>query len=160
MTQALGLLETVGFIPAVEAADAAAKGAEVTVHGLRYAGQGLVTVVIFGNISEVKAAIEAAEHAAKRLGPVRSSTTIGRVGDGITELLAADIEPRGDVGPDTSPAMTKMKVLSDAESLGRMTVTMLRRIARDLPGYPLGRNEIKLARKAELIDLITACNKS
>ncbi len=84
---ALGLIETVGFIPAVEAADAAAKAAEVKIAGVQKVGQGLVTVVIVGDLSPVQAAVECGCDAAALLGKVHSTTVIARQGEGLSLLM-------------------------------------------------------------------------
>ena len=68
--RALGLVETRGFIPAVEAADAMCKAARV--HLVRYevTRGGLVTVMVRGALGEVEAAVAAGGAAAARRGEV------------------------------------------------------------------------------------------
>jgi len=77
--QALGLIETKGLVPAVEAADAALKAADVRLLGYELAkGQGLTTIKLEGNVSAVKAAVAAASAAASRVGVVASVHVIPR----------------------------------------------------------------------------------
>ena len=86
-TFALGLVETFGFVPAVEAADTAVKSADVVLSGLETIGSGLVTVKFHGDISAVKSGVQAAVAAAKRLGQVRSHTVIGRTAQGLSTIV-------------------------------------------------------------------------
>lgn len=58
---ALGLVETIGLLPAVEAADAMLKSADVRLLERNFADAGLVTVTVAGEVSAVKASVEAAE---------------------------------------------------------------------------------------------------
>lgn len=65
---ALGMVETKGLIGAIEAADAMAKAANVTLIGKEQIGSGLVTVMVRGDVGAVKAAVDAGAAAAKRVG--------------------------------------------------------------------------------------------
>lgn len=64
----LGLIETLGLVAALEAADAAAKAAEVELLGCTLAGAGLVTIWLVGPVAAVKAAVEAGLAAAAGWG--------------------------------------------------------------------------------------------
>jgi ethanolamine utilization protein EutM len=75
---ALGMVETRGFIGAVEAADAMVKAANVTLVGSEYIGAGYVTVLIRGNVGAVKAATDAGAAAARRVGELVSVHVIPR----------------------------------------------------------------------------------
>ena len=57
--EALGLIETLGLIGSVEAADAMVKAANVTLIGKEYIGAGYVTVMVRGDVGAVKAATDA-----------------------------------------------------------------------------------------------------
>lgn len=85
--KALGMIETVGLVPAVEAGDVALKTADVTLLGSQAVGGGLVSILITGDVSAVKAAIDAASAAAKRLGQVHSVTVIARSAEGLDGIL-------------------------------------------------------------------------
>ncbi len=63
--EALGMIETKGFIGAVEAADAMVKTANVVLVGKEYIGAGYVTVMIRGDVGAVKAATDAGAAAAR-----------------------------------------------------------------------------------------------
>ena len=76
--QALGLIETRGFVGAVEAADAMVKAANVTLLGKELVGAGLVTVMVRGDVGAVKASVDAGAAAAKRVGELVSVHVIAR----------------------------------------------------------------------------------
>jgi ethanolamine utilization protein EutM len=65
---ALGMIETKGFVGAVEAADAMVKAANVVLVGREYIGAGHVTVLVRGDVGAVKAATDAGAAAARRVG--------------------------------------------------------------------------------------------
>ena len=79
---ALGMIETRGMVPAIEAADAMTKSAEVTLVAREYVGGGYVTVMVRGETGAVNASVRAGADACER------------VGDG---LVAAHIIARPDV---------------------------------------------------------------
>lgn len=78
MNDALGMIETKGFIGAVEAADAMVKSANVQLVGYKQIGSGLVTVLVRGDVGAVKSAIDAGAAAAKNVGEVVSVHVIPR----------------------------------------------------------------------------------
>ena len=61
-SNALGLIETKGYVAAVAAADAMVKAANVTIVAREEVGDGLVAVVIVGDVGAVKAATDAIGH--------------------------------------------------------------------------------------------------
>jgi ethanolamine utilization protein EutM len=76
--EALGMIETKGFIGAVEAADAMVKTANVVLVGKEYIGAGYVTVMVRGDVGAVKAATDAGAAAARRVGELVSVHVIPR----------------------------------------------------------------------------------
>src|SRR5215211_6326421 len=68
--EALGMIETKGLVPLVEACDAMLKAANVTLIGWNKIGSGLVTAFVVGDVAAVKAAIDAGAAAAGRVGEV------------------------------------------------------------------------------------------
>ncbi|MBI9091159.1 MAG: BMC domain-containing protein [Desulfobacterium sp.] len=110
---ALGVIETFGFVPAVEAADTAVKSADVELEGCRYVGAGLVSVLMSGDVSSVKAAVDAGEMAARRLGEVVSTTVIARTGEGLETILFDDVEPpEPEPEPQPEPWQLRQKTVS------------------------------------------------
>ena len=76
--EALGMIETKGLVPLVEAADAMLKAANVTLLGWQKIGSGLVTAMVVGDVAAVKAAIDAGATAAQRVGEVIGTQVIPR----------------------------------------------------------------------------------
>jgi ethanolamine utilization protein EutM len=76
--EALGMIETKGFVGAVEAADAMTKAANVVLVGRQYIGAGYVTVLVRGDVGAVKAATDAGAAAARRVGELISVHVIPR----------------------------------------------------------------------------------
>ena len=65
---ALGMIETRGVVPAIEAADAMTKAAEVTLVSREFVGGGYVTVMVRGETGAVNAAVRAGADACERVG--------------------------------------------------------------------------------------------
>lgn len=78
MADALGMIETKGFVGMVEAADAAVKAAKVELVGYEKIGGGYVTMMVRGDVAAVKAAIEAGARGAERVGELVSTHVIPR----------------------------------------------------------------------------------
>src|SRR5688500_16273804 len=78
MAEALGLIETKGFVGMVEAADAMVKAAKVEVVGYEKIGGGYVTAIVRGDVAAVKAATEAGARGAERVGELVSVHVIPR----------------------------------------------------------------------------------
>ncbi len=76
--KAIGILETRGFVPLIEGADAAVKAANVDVVEWRQVGSAYVSFVVEGEVAAVRSAIEAARTAAARVGEVISDLVIPR----------------------------------------------------------------------------------
>jgi microcompartment protein CcmL/EutN len=87
MAEALGMIETKGFVAMVEASDAMVKAARVELVGYEKIGGGLVTAVVRGDVAAVKAATEAGARAAERVGELVSVHVIPRPHVNIDEVL-------------------------------------------------------------------------
>jgi ethanolamine utilization protein EutM len=98
--EALGMIETKGFVGAVEAADAMVKAANVVLVGREYIGAGYVTVLVRGDVGAVKAATDAGAAAARRVGELVSVHVIPRPHRDLEQVLAASglIEPSYQLG--------------------------------------------------------------
>ncbi|MDX6522538.1 MAG: hypothetical protein QOI17_51 [Gaiellales bacterium] len=75
---ALGMIETKGYVAALAAADAMVKAANVTIVAREQVGDGLVSVVIQGDVGAVKAATEAGAETASTVGEILSVHVIPR----------------------------------------------------------------------------------
>ena len=78
MADALGMIETKGFVALVEAADAMVKAAKVELVGFEKIGGGYTTAIVRGDVAAVKAATEAGARAAERVGELVSVHVIPR----------------------------------------------------------------------------------
>lgn len=85
--EALGMIETKGFVGAVEAADAMVKAANVVLVGREYIGAGYVTVLVRGDVGAVKAATDAGAAAARRVGELVSVHVIPRPHKELEQVL-------------------------------------------------------------------------
>jgi microcompartment protein CcmL/EutN len=84
---AVGLIETKGFIPMIVALDAMEKAAQVGFIGYDTLGEGLVMTAIHGDISSVKFSLEAGEEAASQMGELVSAELISRPQNSILQTL-------------------------------------------------------------------------
>ncbi|HII4499161.1 TPA: BMC domain-containing protein [Clostridium perfringens] len=87
MGKALGLIEFIGYVPAICAADTALKAASVDLIGIEKVTGGIVTVKITGDVDAVQAAVESAKNYASRIGSLRSAHVIPRLDDEVENLL-------------------------------------------------------------------------
>ena len=78
MIEALGIIETLGFTSAIQAADAAVKAANITLCDWVKVGGGKVNILFRGDVASVKAAVEAGVQAASKIGTVESEVVISR----------------------------------------------------------------------------------
>ncbi len=85
--EALGMVETRGLVAAIEAADAMVKAAEVTLIGTEKIGSGLVSVMVRGDVGAVKAAVEAGNATAQKLGEIVAVHVIPRPHTDVEKIL-------------------------------------------------------------------------
>lgn len=86
MSEALGMIETKGYVGSIEASDAMVKAANVHLVKTIPIGGGLITVLCKGDVGSVKAAVDAGSKAAAKVGELVSSHILARPHD---DLLAA-----------------------------------------------------------------------
>ena len=89
MSEALGMIETKGYVGSVEASDAMVKAANVSLVRTIQIGGGYITVLAQGDVGSVKAAVDAGSKAAARVGELVSSHIIARPHE---DLLKAFME--------------------------------------------------------------------
>ena len=93
MLEALGLIEVVGLVGAIEAADTASKAADVKVIGYELTrGSGMVVVKMVGGVSAVKSAVEAASVASEKITQIISKHVIARPSDELDKIINAEKE--------------------------------------------------------------------
>ena len=85
--EALGLIETRGWVAMVEASDAMVKAARVTLVGYENVDAGCVTAMVRGDVAAVKAATDAGAAAARRVGELISVHVIPRPHSNLEDVL-------------------------------------------------------------------------
>jgi microcompartment protein CcmL/EutN len=84
---AVGLIETQGFTAAFEAIDTALKTANVEVLAREKLGGGYITIVIKGDVSAVRAAVDAGKARVEGLGRLIAAHVIASPSQGVLSLL-------------------------------------------------------------------------
>ena len=87
MNEALGMVETKGYVGSVEASDAMLKAANVTMVRTIPIGGGYLTVLVKGDVGSVKAAADAGAKAAAKVGELVCSHVIARPHDGLLQAF-------------------------------------------------------------------------
>jgi microcompartment protein CcmL/EutN len=93
MIDALGIIETIGFTAAIQAADAAVKSANIKLGKWIKVGGGRVNIIIRGDVAAVKAAVEAGVQAAQNVGGVQAELIIPRPSEKL--VIKFPIDPLG-----------------------------------------------------------------
>ncbi|WP_147820264.1 BMC domain-containing protein [Desulfovibrio sp. IOR2] len=203
---AIGFIETKGLVAAIEAADAMLKAADVRLLERTQVGSGLVTITVAGEVSAVKASVDAGVCAIKRIegaclvsqhviprpdaevsaiiatepgqaeaapaeeAPVVEEPAMAEpevvepetvaepeapvVEEAPVEDVAADEEPAEEAPVEAEPVKAAPAERHNISQLKKMKVGRLRQIARSLSGLPMTRDEIKSAKKKDLIEVI------
>ena len=87
MSDALGMIETKGFVGLIEAADAMVKAAKVELVGYQQIGGAYVTAIVRGDVAAVKAATEAGARAAGKVGELVAVHVIPRPHENVDMIL-------------------------------------------------------------------------
>ncbi len=165
---ALGMVETLGLIGAIEAGDVMVKTANVRIVDTEYIKNGFVTVKCIGEVAAVKAAVDAASAAAQRVGHLITTHVIPRPAEEIEIILRkAQPAPQAPATPSKkeepkavaqktpeTPDMFAAPAKGDDEyraQLEAMTVPQLRTVARGAGGLNIFGREISKANKELLI---------
>ncbi len=176
--KALGLIETYGYIGAIEAADTAVKAAYVELSAVEKVKGGLVTVQLLGDVGAVKAAVDAGVQKCKALGVYVSSHVIARPdselykivpklnseeADKPKEIIAFEDEnAKEDEKIEKADKIEKDEKVDKLETsepefklpkhFYTMKVVLLRNYVRKLDNFPIPNKKIKFANKQQLID--------
>ena len=105
--EALGMIETRGFVTLVEASDAMMKAANVQFLGWDSVGSGIVSAFVTGDVAAVKAATDAGAAAGGRIGEVISVQVIPRPHEDLGLVLPSEDKPKRSVAVKTKPKATK-----------------------------------------------------
>src|SRR5690554_3184462 len=112
---ALGLIETYGYVGAVEAADAALKAAEVSLVDLVKVRGGIMTLTLMGEVAAVKASVDAGAASAERLGVLLTSHVIARLDEEVWSIVDPPGEdPEKDPDPSDATVQEKEKEVQEA----------------------------------------------
>lgn len=201
--KALGMIEVYGRIGAIEGLDSALKAANVSLVNMVRVGGGFTSFFIEGDVGAVKAAIDAAEASASKVGSVVSSHVIPRPDQSVRNLLNMNqqlplksqkstdnktdekntdnlIEDKSisennskedgflpnkddDAGEKKLDTIIEKKLENKDIGVSKatkydeyeaLTVVELRKVARDIEALNLTKQEIKFAKKKELLDAI------
>jgi ethanolamine utilization protein EutM len=90
MSEAIGMIETKGYTGNVEATDAMAKAANITITKTISIGGGLITVICKGDVASVKAAVDAGSKAAGKVGELVASHVIARPHEDMAKVFLGD----------------------------------------------------------------------
>jgi len=174
---AIGLIETQGLVGVIEAADTAAKAADVQLLGIERIGGGLVSLRLCGDVASVQAAVQAAAEAVSRVSELVSAHVIPQPHVDVAMMSSVaplgGVSPRSpDVGPvsdapnpSDAPQRADVEPLPDLQQLspsdlGHLSVARLRQLVRRTPGVQLRGRQISRANKEELVaELLAAAGR-
>ena len=88
--EAIGMIETRGYVGSVEASDAMVKAANVTLVKTISIGGGLITVFATGDIGSIKAAVDAGAKAAGRVGELVGSHILARPHEDLMKTIIGE----------------------------------------------------------------------
>ena len=173
---ALGMIETMGLVGALEAADAGLKAADVNLLGTDYVRGGLVLVRFEGEVAAVQAAVDAGTAAAQKIGQVFSSHVIPRAMPEVFCMLEDEgVKGKGKgkqggcsacggcEGGRRERMAEKENALSylvqpesphQPEDYKSWRVVKLRSYVRGLKGFALLPNDIRYATKSVLLEAL------
>ena len=87
-----GFIEVIGYTPAVAAADAMVKAADVKLAGIEVIGGGYVTVAATGEIGAVRTAVDAGAEAAAQAGKVHCVNVIAKPSAGAAVVTTLKLD--------------------------------------------------------------------
>lgn len=158
---AVGLIETRGFVGAIEAADAAAKAGLVELLAFEQIGGGLISVRFSGDVAAVQVAVEAGVKAAQRVGEVLCHNVMPAPHADLLSTLSpfsqqSKTEPRARApSPFHAPSSE-----SGNKRLEDVPVTRLRQLVRQQPDAQLKGRQVSRANKKELIAELKRANEN
>ena len=160
----VGIIDTVGFVGSVNALDTCLKTADVEFVRFEKMSGGIVSIVIKGDVAAVSASIAAGVEAAKSVGEYRKHTIIARLDDQTQEMLDKSGHADPELGLKSEADLpveiliaeknSEKKLAHTEESLNDMTVSNLRKLAREMNLKHLNKERIKRSRKSVLIENI------
>lgn len=146
LSQALGLIEVIGYPTAIAAADAALKSAEVHLTTITKVGSGIMTVQLTGDVAAIRSAVDTGGEEAKKIGILRSTHVIPRYD---TQLMNGVIK----VNNNNEQPKTKHSNKLDEEELRTKTNADLKNLINAMD-IKTDEQFLKTAKKDELITTI------
>ncbi len=162
---AIGLIETNGVIAMVVAADVALKTSDVRLLGYQIVRNGLVTVMIYGNVDAVSIALEVAVREARTIGSVYHYSVLTRAEDETWDMLEkrnsfvlGGLKTPGSK-PDTQSLNDVIDTIgvvsiSPENKWNALNVEQLRRMVRTIPQSELTGRQISKANRKILLELL------
>lgn len=86
--EAVGLIETVGMVPALKAADEMLKAANVELISYENIGSTLVTIVVKGDVAACESAVAAGAKAASAIGNLTAKNVMKRPVSGVGDIIS------------------------------------------------------------------------
>jgi microcompartment protein CcmL/EutN len=134
--EALGLIETLGMVPAINGADAMLKAADVRLISYENVGSTLVTVMVKGDVAAVRASVEAGAAAAAAIGKLTARNVMPRPVRGVGDIVSVHAVEDG----NGEAAPHGMRAMGLIETFGIVFVleaadAMLKAAAVELTGY-------------------------
>ncbi len=139
--EALGLIETLGMVPAINGTDQMLKAANVELISYENIGSTLVAVMVKGDVAAVKASVEAGAKAAAEIGKLTAHNVMPRPIKGVGDIVSVhDIDNDIDSVEIEGTQMTSARALGIIETFGIVFVleaadAMLKAADVELVGY-------------------------
>ncbi|SMF29496.1 BMC domain-containing protein [Desulfovibrio gilichinskyi] len=135
--EALGLIETLGMVPAINGADQMLKTADVELISYENVGSTLVAVMVKGDVAAVKAAVEAGAVAAAEIGKLTAQNVMARPIRGVGEIVSVHAVESSD---DADAQAGRPKAMGLIETFGIVYVleaadAMMKAADVELIGY-------------------------
>lgn len=106
--EAMGLIETLGMVPAVYGADSMLKAADVELIAYENVGSTLVTIMVKGDVAAVRASVAAGASAAASIGKLTSRNVMPRPVHGVGSIAMAHAV---DAVPDDDPGLRSLAMI-------------------------------------------------
>lgn len=106
--EALGLIETLGMVPAIYGADYMLKAADVELVAYENVGSTLVTIMVKGDVAAVTASVAAGAKAAASIGKLTAQNVMPRPVRGVGSIAMAHV---ADTLPDDDPGLRALGLL-------------------------------------------------
>jgi microcompartment protein CcmL/EutN len=113
---ALGIIETAGRAPLIEAVDSAIKAAAVTLKSSYFVGGGVNTVTLAGDVGAMRAALDAAKATLERMGVAGQTHLIPRLAEDVWPLIMDQTNGRDPSPPGGSPGPARPRAAAKRDA--------------------------------------------